>query len=192
MYISQGRQSQRTKFWCQQKSLVTSVIVASLKTISLNLIYTIFHDFIHVYSPRQGQTAPKGQSFDVHISCKFQKKSLWRPTLYIFFHDLIHVYSPGAWTDSSQGTKFWCQRKGLITLPICCKFQRNLFDVWFYTFLYDLIHVFSPGAWADSSLGTKFWCQQKGLITYPFVASFKGISLKSDFIQLFSWFNKCI
>ena len=46
-----------------------------------------------------------------------------------FFHDLIHVYSLGAGADSPQGTKFWCQQKGLITLPICCKFQRNLFEV---------------------------------------------------------------
>ena len=46
-----------------------------------------------------------------------------------FFHDLIHVYSPGAGADSPQGTKFGCQQKGIITLPICCKFQRNLFEV---------------------------------------------------------------
>ena len=45
-----------------------------------------------------------------------------------------------------QGTKFWCQKKGLITLPICCKFQRNLFEVWFYTILFmiEYIHI-APG-----------------------------------------------
>ena len=64
--------------------------------------------------------------------CKFQNKCLWSLILYIFFHDLIHVYSHGAGADRSQGTKFWCQQKGLFTLPICCKFQRNLFAVWFY------------------------------------------------------------
>ena len=42
--------------------------------------------------------------------------------LYNLFSDLIHVYSP-------QGTKFGCQQKGIITLPIRCKFQRNLFEV---------------------------------------------------------------
>ena len=30
------------------------------------------------------------------------------------------------------------------------------------------------------------------LSLYPFVASFKEISLKSDFIQFYSWFNTCI
>ena len=39
----------------------------------------------------------------------------------------------GRWRQP-QGTKFWCQQEVLITLPICCNFQRNLFEVWFYTF----------------------------------------------------------
>ena len=41
-----------------------------------------------------------------------------------------------------QGTKFWCQQKGLITLPICCKFQRNLFEVWFYTILFMIWYMY--------------------------------------------------
>ena len=55
-------------------------------------------------------------------------------------------YSPGAGADSPQGTKFLCQQKGLITLPIYCKFQRNLLKSDFMQFFHDLIHVFSPGA----------------------------------------------
>ena len=49
--------------------------------------------------------------------------------------------------------QFWCQQKGLITLPICCKFPRNLFEVWFYTFFHDLIHIYSPGAGGIQSPG---------------------------------------
>ena len=84
------------------------------------------------------------------MSCHFihllqvSKKCLWNPIFYTFFHDLIHVYSPRTESDSLQGTEFWCQQKGLITLNICCKFQRNLFEVWIYTFLFhDFIHVYS-------------------------------------------------
>ena len=72
-------------------------------------------------------------------SCPFShllqvlNKFLWSPILSNFLYDLIHVYSPEAGADSPQGTKFWYQQKGLITLPICCKFQRNLFECWFYT-----------------------------------------------------------
>ena len=72
----------------------------SLKSV---FIHFFFHDLIHVYSPGQGQTAPRGQNFDVNRKTlslypfvTFQKKSLWSLILYNLFHDLIHVYSPGA------------------------------------------------------------------------------------------------
>ena len=59
----------------------------------------------------------------------------------------MYIDSPGAGADNPQGTKFLCQQKGLITLPIWCKFQRNLFEVSFYTnFFHNLIHVYRPGA----------------------------------------------
>ena len=95
------------------------------------------------------------------------KKNLFEVWFYtIFFHDFIHVYSTRAGADSPQGTKFWCQQKCLVTSFICCKFKKNVFEVWFYTlYFYDLIHVYSPGAGADSPQGTKFRCQQKRLVT---------------------------
>ena len=87
-------------------------------------------------TPGQGQTASRGQSFNVnrnvlsfHLFDASFKKMPLKSILYNLFYDLIHVYSPGAGADSPQGTKFGCQQKGIITLPICCKFQRNLFEV---------------------------------------------------------------
>ena len=85
-------------------------------------------------APGQGQTAPRGQSFNVNrnvlsfhsFDASYKKMSL-KSDLIQFV--LIHVYSPGAEADSPQGTKLGCQQKGIITLPICCKFQRNLFEV---------------------------------------------------------------
>ena len=51
----------------------------------------------------------------------------------------------------------------------------------------------SPWAWGDNPLGPKFWCQQEGLITMVICCKFeKKISSTSDFIHIFSWFNKCI
>ena len=140
----QGQTTLGDKFWRQQKPHVTLVICYKFQN---NLFeawfYTIFfHNFIHVYSPRTGTDNASGMKFlmSTGISCHFghllqvSKKSLWSLISYnFFFHDLIHVYSPRAGADSPQGTKFWCQQKGLIFLPICCKFQRNLFEVWFYT-----------------------------------------------------------
>ena len=133
-----------TKFWCQQEHLVTSVTCCKLKKKSFwNLIlYNFFHDFMYVYSPGLGQTAPTGQSFDANRNvlsllsfvASFNKNVFEVWFYNFFFHDLIHVYSPGEWADSPQGTKYWCQQKGLITLPICCRFQRNIFEVWFKIF----------------------------------------------------------
>ena len=92
--------------------------------------------------PGQGQTALRGWNFNVNRNilslwsfvASFKKITLKSWFYTIFFHDLIHAYSPGAGADSPQGTQFWSQQKGLIILPICYKFQRNFFEVWFYSF----------------------------------------------------------
>ena len=113
-------------------------------------------------APGPGQTPHRGRSFDVnrnvlslHSFVTSLKKMSLKSDFVQFFNDLIHVYSPGAGADSPQGTNFWCQQKSLITLPICCKFQRNLFEVWFYTFFHDLIHVYNPGAGGIQPQGDK-------------------------------------
>ena len=146
MYIASGQGLKNPWGWnfdVSRKILSLRSFVASFKKIYLKSDFIqFFHGFIHVYSPRAGTDSPQGTKFWCQqkclvtslICCKFQKNvfEVWFYTF--FFHDLIHVYSPRAGADSLQGTKFWCQQKGLISLPICCKFQRNLSEVWFYTF----------------------------------------------------------
>ena len=65
-------------------------------------------------APGQGQTAPRGQNFDVNrkilslypFVASFKEISL-KSDFIQFFHDLIHVYSPGAGGHTApQGTKF--------------------------------------------------------------------------------------
>ena len=145
-------------------------------------------------SHRSGADNPRGQNFDVNRNLlSLSKKSLWRLILYNLFHDFIHVYSPRAVADNPLGMKFWCQQEHLVTSVICCKFKKkSLWSLIVYQFFHDFIHVYSPGAGADSPQGTKFDVNRKALSLYPFVASFKEISLKSDFIQFFPWFNTCI
>ena len=121
--------------------------VASLKRIFLKSDFIHFFMILYMYiAPGQGQTAPRGQHFDfngnvlsLHSFVTSLKKCLWSLILYNFLHDLIHVYSPEAGTESPQGTKIWGRQEGLITSPICCKFQRNLFEVWVYLFLLSVI-----------------------------------------------------
>ena len=65
-------------------------------------------------APGKGQTAYRGQSFDVnrnvlslHSFVASLKKSVLKSDfIYFFFHDLIHVYSPGEGADRPQVTKF--------------------------------------------------------------------------------------
>ena len=45
-------------------------------------------------------------------------------------------YSPWAGADNPLGPTFWCQQEGLITMVICCKFKKNLFNLWLYTHLF--------------------------------------------------------
>ena len=63
-------------------------------------------------APGQGQTTPRGQSFDVnrnvlslHSFLASLKKMSLQSDFIQLFHDLIHVYIPGAEADSLQGTK---------------------------------------------------------------------------------------
>ena len=82
-------------------------------------------DFIQEMFISRGRQPPGDKVLmSADMSCDFiqllqvkKKISLKSDFIHFFFHDLI------------QGTTFWCQQKGLITFPICCKFQRNLFEV---------------------------------------------------------------
>ena len=65
-------------------------------------------------APGQGQTAPRGQNFDVNrkalslyqFIASFKEISLKSDFIQFFFHDLIRVHSPGAGGIQSQETKF--------------------------------------------------------------------------------------
>ena len=148
MYIAagQGRQPQGTKFWCQQKPLFTSVICYKFKK---NLIegwlYTIFFMILYMYTaPGQGLTTPWGRNFDVNrnilslrsIVASFKKISLKSDFIQFFSWFYTLYIAPGKPQTAPQGTKFWCQQKCLVTSFICCKFQKNVFEVWFYSFFF--------------------------------------------------------
>ena len=76
-------------------------------------------------------------------------------------------------TDNTQGTKFWCHQKHLVTSAICYKFKKISLKPDCIHIFNDFIHVYSPRAEANKPLGTKFWCQQKGLITLAICCKFK-------------------
>ena len=53
----------------------------------------------------QGQTALRGQNFDVNRKALSLYPFVASLILYNFFHDLIHVYSPGAGGIQAPGNK---------------------------------------------------------------------------------------
>ena len=170
MYIhvapGQGLTTPRGRNFYVNRNILSlwSFVASFKKNLFEDWFYAIFFMILYMYiAPGQGQIALRRQSFNVnrnvlsfHSFDASFKKCLWSLILYNLFYDLIHVYSPGAGADSLQGTKFGSQQKGIITLPICCKFQRNLFEVWFHTFFFhDLIHVYSPRAGGIQPPGDK-------------------------------------
>ena len=141
------------------------LLQVSKKSLWSLILYTFFFSwFLYMYIPGAGADSPQGTSFDVNrnvlslypLVASIKKRSMKSNLKKKKNHDLIHVYGPGAEAEGPLGIKFWCQQKGLITLPIYCKFRRNLFEVWFYRFFfYDLIHVYSPGAGGIQPPGDK-------------------------------------
>ena len=68
---------------------------------------------------------------------------------------------------------------------MCCKFQKNLFEVsviLYNSFLILYMYI-APGQEQTDPRGQNFDVKRKALSLYPFAASFKEISLKSDFIH---------
>ena len=65
-------------------------------------------------APGQGQTAPRGQNFDVNrkalslypFVASFKEISLKSDFRQFFFHDLIHAYSPAAVGIQPTGASF--------------------------------------------------------------------------------------
>ena len=97
-----------------------------------NLILYTFLMILYMYTvPGQGQKTPWGQTFDVNrkplslcpLVAGLKKTALKSDFIYIFL----------CFTNNPLGTKFWWQQTGFFFLPICCRFQNDLFEIWFYT-----------------------------------------------------------
>ena len=94
-------------------------------------------------APGQGQTAPRGQNFDVNRKVlslypfvASDKKSLWSLILYILFHDLIHVYSSRVGGRQPQEDKVLMSTEMSYHFTNLLQVTKNLFEVWFYTFYF--------------------------------------------------------
>ena len=81
----------------------------------------------------QGQTTPRGQSFDVNrnllslrsFAASFKKISPKSEFIHIF-HDFIHVYIPGAGADNPLGRNFDVDRNILSLRSIVASLTKSL------------------------------------------------------------------
>ena len=90
-------------------------------------LYTPRHKFWGYNYPRKSKGGNANQRTSGPVSAHLT------PSPGIYFNAFIYVYSPRVGADNLLGTKFWWQQKGRFSLPICCKFQNDLFEIWFYT-----------------------------------------------------------
>ena len=123
-----------------------------------NLILYTFLMILYMYTaPGQGQKTPWEQIFDVNrmplslwpLAASFKQISLNSDSINIF-------YCPGTRANNPLWTKSWCQQKSLVTLLICCKFQKIPLTSYFIHNFSCFIHVYRPGAGADNYLGSEF------------------------------------
>ena len=126
------------------------LLQVSKKTLWSLILYNFFMILYMYIAPGQGETAPRGQSFDVNRNvlslqsfvASFKKMSL-KSDFIQFFHDLIHVYSPGAGATAPSGQSFDVNRKALSLYPFVASFKKISlksdfiqFFSWFNTCIY--------------------------------------------------------
>ena len=154
------------------------------------------------HSPRVGETTnPLVPNFlcqqegliTMVICCKFKKNffNLWLYThLDSSFDDLMNVHSRRSGADNPRGQNFDDNRNLLSLQPFATSFKR-ISPILYHFFMILYMHI-TLGQGLTTRWGQNFDVNRNILSFRSFIASFKNTSLKSDFIQFFSWFYTCI
>ena len=138
MYIAPGRSRQPIgdkKFYDTRKAFSVCPYVASFKRISSKFIQ--FYWFLLYITPGQGQK-PLGDKFLMSTESPYHfdhllqvsNRSLWILIFFTFFNIFSLYIAPGQRQTTRWGQNPDVNRKAL---PLCCKFQKNIFEVWFCT-----------------------------------------------------------
>ena len=99
----------------------------------------------------------------------------------------FHVYiAPGQGQTMPWGPNFDPNRKALSLWPFVANFKKNLFQLRFYTYFLIILYMYiAPGQGQTNPWDQNFDVNRKALSFWSFAASFKKITLKSDFIHIF-------
>ena len=137
------RQPKGTKFWCQQKHLIISIISYKFQNISLksDFLYFFFMILYMYIAPWQGLTTPWGRNFDVNrniLSLRSfvvsLKKSLWSLILYFFV--ILYMYiAPGQGMTALSGQSFNVNRNVLSLHSFVASLKKCLWSLSLYIFV---------------------------------------------------------
>ena len=156
----------------------------------------ILNHFIHEYRPGQGQTTPWGQNCYVHRNslslCPFAaslKKSLWSLIFYLFLCVCVFFFqmliAPGRDRQPIGDKKCLTTGRPFLFAHMLQVSKWSLRNLILYTFLMILYMYIAPGQGHKTPWVQTFAVNRKPLSLWQFVASFKQISLNSDFIHIF-------
>ena len=117
----------------------------------------------------------------VAISLKYDFKHI--------LNDFIHVYSPRAGKTTPWGQNFYVNRNSLSLCTFVASLKKTSSKSDFLPFFMCFFsHVYSLGQGQTTHWEQKIYDNRKAFSLCPYVASFKMISLKSDFIHIFNDF----
>ena len=100
---------------------------------------------------------------------------------------ILYMYiAPGQGQTTPWGQNFDVNRNSLSLCPFVASLKKIALKSECLPFFYVFFsHVYSPKQGQTSHWGQKFYDNRKAFSPCPYVASFKMISLKSDFIHIF-------
>ena len=106
------------------------------------LFYMIFSFISYIYIKPQGKKRqPLGTMFLMQEERSYHINHWLHVSKNRSASDFMHIFFSWFYTCTWAGDNpfvpnFWCQKEGLITVAICCKFKKNLFNLWLYTLLF--------------------------------------------------------
>ena len=147
-------------------SIGTSGLFGHLLQVSKNLWRLILYNFfmiLYMYiAPGQGQTAPRGQSFDVNrnvlslhsfVASLKNVSEVWFYT--IFFMISYHVIAPGRGRQPPGDKILMSTERPYHFTQLLQVSQKSLWSLILYNFFHDLIHVYSTEAGGIQPPGDK-------------------------------------
>ena len=196
MYIAPGQG--QTNPWGQMLMSTESpyhfpFLQVSKESLWSMILNTFLNDFIHVYSPGQGQTTPRGQNFDVNRNsvsqCPFvaslkKISEVWFFYCFFFMCFFYMYIAPGRGRQTIGDKNFITTERPLLFAHMLQVSKWSLRNLISYILMILFMYI-AAGQEQKAPWGQTFDVNRKPLSLHPFVASFKQISLNSDFLHIF-------